>query len=436
MFLKKYIFSFKNLISIEKILFGLLLFLPVSFFLGTFVINLILSIFFLIFIFQFEKFKKNGLIYKKEFQFLFLFCFYLIINSILNDFTFEKLLKSFAYFRFPLLIFIFFYCFKTLSNKEKNLWVNFNLIFLFLITSDLLFQYFTGSNIIGFFPGMCDENYLNDKTVCTRYSGFFNDELIMGGYLSTIFLSIIIFSYSIKREWFLQTIITILFLYIMIMVTGERSATLTILLTLFFTFVQYKVDIKVKLVALTLLATLSIVIISVNPHLKGRYIDFFDYDMKENNNLSTYEKIATTPWGLHAQKSLKLIIDKPIIGHGIKSFRVKCYDYELFFDREKKKHKSCSTHPHNLILELLTEQGILGFFLFFAFFFIILKRSFLNHGFFSKDLSLISLRSLILVLIFIPKPVGSIFSSVNATMIWFCISLFVFQIFSKSKIVN
>lgn len=433
MFLKKHNISFKNLISTKKMIFLLLIFLPVSFFLGTFVINLVLTIFFIIFIFQFKKFKKNSLVYKKEFKFLFFFCIYLIINSIFNDFSFEKLLKSFSYFRFPLLIFIFFYSFQNLSNKEKDLWANFNLIFFFVISLDLLFQYFTGKNTIGFLPGMCDEEYLIDKISCARYSGFFDTELIMGGYLSTIFLSIIILINSIKRNWFLYTAIILSILCILIMITGERSATLTILLTLIFTLIQYKVNFKIKLISFTFLIALTILMISLNPHIRGRYIDFFSYDMKENSNLLNYEKIATTPWGLHAQKSLKLIIDKPFIGHGIKSFRVKCDNYKLYIDREKKKHQSCSTHPHNLILELLTEQGILGFFLFFAFFFVIFKRSILDYGFFSKDFSLISLRSLIFVLIFIPKPVGSIFSSVNATMIWFCVSLFVFKIFKKNK---
>ena len=36
-------------------------------------------------------------------------------------------------------------------------------------------------------------------------------------------------------------------------------------------------------------------------------------------------------------------------------------------------------------------------------------------------------------LIFVPKPVGSIFSSVNATMIWFCVSLFLIKVYQKNK---
>ena len=56
--------------------------------------------------------------------------------------------------------------------------------------------------------------------------------------------------------------------------------------------------------------------IILNPHIKGRYIDF-NHDLKIHNY--QYEKVATTPWGLHVQKSLRLIIDNHY--HGIKSFR-------------------------------------------------------------------------------------------------------------------
>ena len=34
----------------------------------------------------------------------------------------------------------------------------------------------------------------------------------------------------------------------------------------------------------------------LNPHLKGRYITFFNHDMQKNDHLSSYEKILTTPW--------------------------------------------------------------------------------------------------------------------------------------------
>ena len=134
---------------------------------------------------------------------------------------------------------------------------------------------------------------------------FFNDELIMGGYLSTIFLSIILFSQSIKN-WLIYLVLLTLFLYILIMITGERSATLTISLTLIFTLVQYKKNIKIKLLSFGFLTLITVVMIILNPHIKGRYIDFFNHDLKNINNLSIYEKVATTPWGLLCSKIIKI----------------------------------------------------------------------------------------------------------------------------------
>ena len=419
--------------NLENIIFTLLLFIPLSFFFGSAFLNLILAVLFFIFIFSIKRKEIFHLIFNSDFKFIFFFCFYLIINSLLNYLDLQTFLKSISYLRFPILMVIFLYLFKNISGKKKDLWANINIIFLIIISLDLLFQYFIGKNSIGFLPGMCGENYLKDKAVCTRYSGFFNDEFIMGGYLSTIFFSIILFINSIKKKWSLITIIIIFFIYILIMITGERSATLTILLTLFFIFLQYKINYRFKIISLLILSFLTILMVNLNPHVKGRFINFFDHDMKKNNHLSTFQKFATTPWGLHSQKSLRLFLDKPIIGHGLKSFRVKCDDYNLYFDRLEKKHRACSTHPHNLIMELLSEQGIIGLILFFSFFFIIFKRSFEKNGFYNEDLSLIALRSLIFVLIFIPKPVGSIFSSINATMIWFCVSLFLIKINSKTK---
>ncbi len=60
-----------------------------------------------------------------------------------------------------------------------------------------------------------------------------------------------------------------------------------------------------------------------------------------------------------------------ILGNGIKSFRVNCNKlqnlegYNLGEDIMKfKRNRLCSNHPHNYYLEILTETGIIGFFIF------------------------------------------------------------------------
>ena len=52
--------------------------------------------------------------------------------------------------------------------------------------------------------------------------------------------------------------------------------------------------------------------------------------------------------------SVDLIIDNPIIGSGIKSFRNKC---------SQKTHlpnRVCESHPHNFILDILNDTGLVG----------------------------------------------------------------------------
>ena len=51
-----------------------------------------------------------------------------------------------------------------------------------------------------------------------------------------------------------------------------------------------------------------------------------------------------------------MFLDKPLIGHGPKMYRIKC--------KEKKYAvgiSPCHTHPHNFYIQLLAETGLIGF---------------------------------------------------------------------------
>ena len=48
--------------------------------------------------------------------------------------------------------------------------------------------------------------------------------------------------------------------------------------------------------------------------------------------------------------------ENKIFGHGIKSFRYKCN-----LDKYNSGPKSCSTHPHNYYLQILSASGFLVF---------------------------------------------------------------------------
>ena len=68
-----------------------------------------------------------------------------------------------------------------------------------------------------------------------------------------------------------------------------------------------------------------------------------------------------------------MYLDKPIFGHGSNKFRVNCIDYE-----KKYNINGCSTHPHNILAQFLSEQGTLGTIFLFIFYIMIIYKIIMN----------------------------------------------------------
>jgi O-antigen ligase len=88
---------------------------------------------------------------------------------------------------------------------------------------------------------------------------------------------------------------------------------------------------------------------------------------------------------------------------------------------------TCSTHPHNIYLEILVNQGILGLLLFLLFIFILINNNYSKIIFSQvtiekKILSIFFFTILISELIPI-RSYGSIFTTVNGSAFWFILSV-------------
>jgi O-antigen ligase len=300
---------------------------------------------------------------------------------------------------------LFFYKFST--KIIKYIIVIFAIFFI-----DLIYQFIFTENILGFKAGMC--NMYNE---CSRFSSFFNDEYIAGGYITLIIIPFFLLINKIYKKKYLMLVpITIL---IFVIITGERTSTI---LALLFNIFYYSITIKsVRNKLLFFIFLILGLIIFVNLLLPekttNRYkSEIIKMSFDDNGDFTFF---YNNPWILHYEASVKIFMDKPFIGHGHKAFKKKCKKYEYLKEKYSNNYNVCTTHPHNLFLEVLVDTGLLGF-LPFVIFFILLVYSNINK---LKNPQYKLILIYLMIIIFLPRPTGSIFSTYFLNMFIYSIGL-------------
>ncbi len=425
-----------NLNNIQKILYFFILIFPLIIILKSAAINI--TLFLISFISVFLVIKKKTYFFFKDYFVLFIifFFFFIFINTILNFYNLENVIKSLGIYRYLFLSFAVFLTLENISKKHFSLFIYLNCILLILVGLDIFYQYNFNKNIFGFLPGMCESNFSN----CIRFSGVFGSELIAGSYISQIGL---LFFFLIKHENFQKNsnyqniiIIFLFFIFLTVLLTGERNALLIFLICIFLFYFFCK-----KIINFLIICFISLVIlllIAQNSHsIKSRYLNFLDVSVSTKDS-SFKEKITTVPWYYHYKAATELFIKKPLIGHGYKSFRLKCsqtkIDKKLIENpKEYKGYRGCSTHPHNYMMEFLSENGLIGF-IFFIFFIIIILFKILEVTKYHKNkynYLLIGIGSLMLAILFPLKPSGSFFTTFNASILFYLLGFFLY--YAKKK---
>jgi O-antigen ligase len=330
--------------------YSLLLSLIIPFLIsGPFFPDLIFSLSSLIFLICI--FKNNLFFYftRKPLIIFFIFCIYCILVSI---FFAKDMMFSFGsslfYFRIGVFSCLIWY----LLEKDKKIlnYFYYALVISFLaLIVDGYIQFFTGTNILGF-PKAGD-----------RISSFFGDELIMGSYLSRLFpllFALFIVKEKMKLELYFMTLFFLL-LSGLILISGERAAFFFYCLSFLFIVIFMKGYKKLRILLSVSSVIFMIIIISSFNHVKNRMV---------SNPASIITKSIFTP----AHDSLirtayNMFLNKPLVGHGPKMFRVICKD-----EKYATGVTPCMTHPHNFYVQLLAETGIIGFsFLFSVFVYVL-----------------------------------------------------------------
>lgn len=310
---------------------------------------------------------KNKFLYKLlKYRFfkksLFFFLFFFITGLIINLYVHNSLVHQ---LKFLSLIAVFFFSFFLgyFLYLKKNIYISLSRLVLYfncMLIIDIYIFSFLGFSI---FPFVSDINYF---TKISRYGGVFLDEMVLGGYLCITFP--LIFNYLKLRLknidlFFYNNLNLYFFTYLLAIVfTGGRKPAVIfgiflLIYYLFFlkSFSLKKIFTSKKLLSVFVLSSIMACILLLNHHLYQRYVvDVISI----LSNIKNSKIISQGDWFSIYHSSFQIIQHSSqnfIIGVGSKNFTESC---------QMLVGKSCSTHPHNLYIEMLVSFGLFGFLLF------------------------------------------------------------------------
>ena len=353
------------------------------------------SIIFLILIFK----RKIYYEYKNYFIFLYFLIFFLIINLIFSINTYVSAQSSLSFIRY---YFFFLAILYSLNNID-----NFRLIFTRILFVAVLFviidsyiQYFFNKDIFGY------------PSLNSRLTGPFGSEKVVGAYISKlIFLS---FSFLTIKKINVRYIclITIIAL-ILIILSNERSSSIMFgtSLLLFFIFCQVKTFFKIGIFSFVVMTV--ILLFNYNNQFKERFVNEPAKYYKDNHHKA------------HFLTAIEIFKDNKITGSGIKTFRVACHNKKYENINSIYYKDRCTTHPHNLYLEIISETGILGILLFISVNFYIIFQLVKNYLIIKKFRHEILFIFCNFFILFWPlQTTGAFFSSWNGVFYWIFFAFF------------
>ena len=345
----------------------LIILLPIFLITGPFLTDVsivLIDIIFLYYLFRFKDFKFLDNIY---FKYLITFCLIITIRSLFLDQANHltvSLKSSGLYFRFIILIFATSY----FLEKNVDLMKKFTLIFLLtlgILILDAYIQFIFGKNLLGF--EITNNNKLN---------GMFDDRGVLGSYILRLLpltLAVIINQYGLKDNGYILTFILAISI-ILIFLSGSRSSFLLSVLFLVLIIFLFK-ELRKKIVMLFII---SIISFSILANFNKKIDQMIYYSIKDpvkqilltpNNNIEKitfFNKkfyIFTHIYQAHYFTGFNMFKDNKIFGQGNKMFRFLCKKNKFYVN-----YQSCSTHPHNFYIQLLAENGIIGFVFIFSIF--------------------------------------------------------------------
>jgi O-antigen ligase len=353
-----------------------------------------------------------------------------IIQSLYSSLTLIR------FFFFILAINLFAEIFKKNIQNKFFLW---SFLLAFLIILDAYFQYFNPlkEDIFGFKA---------DVGNAGRLTSIFGNELIVGSVLyylffTSLFFFIIFMSNKIKIYKSIKNIIIIFFIIfylIAVFLSGDRMPfimTIGTFLLIFFFLKNFKLNLFVALIIFVFFFTFQL---KNNNYFFDRYNIFIKEVLpveKKINDTVEKKNFFDSQWGAHFLTGYEIFKNNHYFGIGLKQFKVECSSntYEKI-DSDFRSGR-CSSHPHNIYIEMLSETGIISTLIFLSliiYFFIRCLKVLFNKKIklYYNSYEYVIFVSFFVVNVFTFFPIrssGSFFSNFAGSLIWYNFSfLFIY----------
>ena len=392
-------------------------FLPISIIIGNAAVNINIIIINIFFLFYCYKYNHWVWLKNKTFLYLILIYLFLIFNSIYSFYFIVEdevsgLVRSVLFIKFILLVFAFLILLDdSLLDKILKNW----LIISVLVILDVLFEKWVGHNLIGF-----------KSPDPARAASFFKDELVVGGYIFCFGYASLTYllQKDLKKKYFLFLAIILLIIPLTIFLTGERSNFIKSFL-LFFTIIFFlkknEFFFNHKNLLVIFIISLSLLIL-LNNNSKNRYFELYKRIQIVEPNTTILEKLENIRYIAHFDAAIKMFKSHPVSGVGNKNYRKECSKDVYYEKKIKFSEQRCSTHPHQIHFEILSEQGLLGYIIIIYFITMFLVK---NIKVFLQTKNVFHLSNIAYLTLFLMPilPGGGIFSTFNGSTFWIIFSL-------------
>jgi hypothetical protein len=423
--IKKYNFDQNFLIKILFSIFPLIMLMPSGY------INLYL-VFFIIYSYTFLFINKIKIKIFFIDYLIFIFFISSIISTILgySNSNYIIIAKSFADIRFALLFLLIRNLFYCKIIKINTLLIT-SLICVIFLSFDIFLQFTYGKDILGY------------SQINGRYAGTFGDEAIAGSYIQKFSIFAILATFFLRYEKIQNKKILIIPIVCIlgagILMTLDRIPFFIFILSLFSLLILLKNFRIVFFFSILIMLIFFLLMFKNNNLIQNRYqpvfklaeivfnkgADFIKNDKTvDEKTISIEQKTMQTGIEYYSLFNSAIYVFKNNfwIGTGSKSYYKSCNELIKY-----RKYLLCAPHPHNIYLEILINQGIIGMIIFLTYLTIIFKSYYsdliISKTDNNKKILKISFLVLLTLEILPLRSYGSIFQTVNGTLFWFIISL-------------